>query len=302
MVGGIYCPLSVRDSQHRLSVLIEQIRSHLVLVHPITQTNFKDNIISLDIDSIVIDHERESDADVNQLTSTRVTPENMAYFIFASGVTGTPKAVGSRYHSRSKLSDNNGLFHYKGRKDHQVDASLLFANPSIRQFARIIEPLLIVYDDSSVKTTALKLEEDQDRPIPSLYFLSPYDVLLSLILRWLGAHVEDDVKFAEFQQILRFPSNLLNIERGVTTFGEANLAPLKLTKEGLCCLDEIHLGSHTNLGNWCTIMPATRLPPKVIVGSLTLITRKTASTENNCILLGIPAHQIPFVTSDDTSI
>ncbi|CAF3934558.1 unnamed protein product, partial [Rotaria sp. Silwood1] len=133
-------------------------------------------------------------------------------------------------------------------------------------------------------------------------FLSPYDVLLSLILRWLGAHVEDDVKFAEFQQILRFPSNLLNIERGVTTFGEANLAPLKLTKEGLCCLDEIHLGSHTNLGNWCTIMPATRLPPKVIVGSLTLITRKTASTENNCILLGIPAHQIPFVTSDDTSI
>ncbi|CAF4056790.1 unnamed protein product, partial [Rotaria sp. Silwood1] len=232
MVGGIYCPLSVRDSQHRLSVLIEQIRSHLVLVHPITQTNFKDNIISLDIDSIVIDHERESDADVNQLTSTRVTPENMAYFIFASGVTGTPKAVGSRYHN----------------------------------------------------------------------FLSPYDVLLSLILRWLGAHVEDDVKFAEFQQILRFPSNLLNIERGVTTFGEANLAPLKLTKEGLCCLDEIHLGSHTNLGNWCTIMPATRLPPKVIVGSLTLITRKTASTENNCILLGIPAHQIPFVTSDDTSI
>ncbi|CAF1486176.1 unnamed protein product [Rotaria sp. Silwood1] len=117
------------------------------------------------------------------------------------------------------------------------------------------------------------------------YFLSPYDVLLSVILRWLGAHVEDDVKFAEFQQILRFPSNLLNIERGATTFGEANLAPMKLTKEGLCSLDEIHLGSHTNLGNRCIIMPAIRLPPKVIVGSLTLVTRKTASTENNCILL-----------------
>ncbi|CAF5177533.1 unnamed protein product, partial [Rotaria sp. Silwood1] len=94
-------------------------------------------------------------------------------------------------------------------------------------------------------------------------FLSPYDVLLSVILRWLGAHVEDDVKFAEFQQILRFPSNLLNIERGATTFGEANLAPMKLTKEGLCSLDEIHLGSHTNLGNRCIIMPAIRLPPKV---------------------------------------
>ncbi|CAF2966027.1 unnamed protein product [Rotaria sp. Silwood2] len=117
----------------------------------------------------------------------------------------------------------------------------------------------------------------------------------------LYAHVEDDVKFAEFHQIVRFPSNLLYIERGVTTFGGVILASFKMTKEGLYCLDEIHLGSNTNLGNGCTIMPATRLPLKIIVGSLTLVTRKTANVENNCVLLGIPARKMPFQVPDDIS-
>ncbi|CAF4012080.1 unnamed protein product, partial [Rotaria sp. Silwood2] len=49
----------------------------------------------------------------------------------------------------------------------KVDAGLLFANPSIRQLARVIEPLLITYDESSATTTALQLQEDQDRSIPS---------------------------------------------------------------------------------------------------------------------------------------
>ncbi|CAF1461134.1 unnamed protein product [Rotaria sordida] len=136
----------------------------------------------------------------------------------------------------------------------------------------------------------------------ALDFLPSYDAISSYILRWLGAHIEGNVKFAEFQQILRFPSNLLNIEGNVTTFGGANLASFKMTKQGLCFLDEIHLGSNANLGNWCTIMPATRLPPKVIVGSLTLITQKTFSAEGNCVLLGIPARDMPFVMPDDTSI
>ncbi|CAF4359057.1 unnamed protein product, partial [Rotaria sordida] len=40
----------------------------------------------------------------------------------------------------------------------------------------------------------------------ALDFLPSYDVISSYILRWLGAHIEGNVKFAEFQQILRFPS------------------------------------------------------------------------------------------------
>ncbi|CAF1521848.1 unnamed protein product [Rotaria sordida] len=48
-----------------------------------------------------------------------------------------------------------------------VDVNLLFTNPSIRQLARVIEPLLVTYDDSSVTTSTLQLlPENQDRPMP----------------------------------------------------------------------------------------------------------------------------------------
>ncbi|CAM4852073.1 unnamed protein product, partial [Rotaria magnacalcarata] len=53
MAGGVYCPLSPRDPQHRLHALVEQTQSRLVLVHELTKTKFDDNIISLDIDSIL---------------------------------------------------------------------------------------------------------------------------------------------------------------------------------------------------------------------------------------------------------
>ncbi|CAF1262505.1 unnamed protein product [Rotaria sordida] len=119
----------------------------------------------------------------------------------------------------------------------------------------------------------------------ALDFLPPFDVLSSVLLRWLGARIEDDVKILNFHQILRFPSNLLNIERGVTTFGGAKLVSFKMTKEGLCYLDEIHLGSHTNLGSGCTIMPATKLPSETIVGSLTLVTQKTVNTQRTQFLV-----------------
>ncbi|CAF4261686.1 unnamed protein product, partial [Rotaria sordida] len=49
----------------------------------------------------------------------------------------------------------------------KVDVGLLLANQSIRQLARVIEPLLVTYDDSSVTTSALQLlQENQDRSMP----------------------------------------------------------------------------------------------------------------------------------------
>ncbi|CAF4215584.1 unnamed protein product, partial [Rotaria sordida] len=50
----------------------------------------------------------------------------------------------------------------------KFDASLLFANPSIRKLAQVIEPLLVIYEDSSVTNTTLQVQEDQDRSMPSL--------------------------------------------------------------------------------------------------------------------------------------
>ena len=41
MVGGVYCPLSPRDPQHRLHALVQQTQSRLVLVHWLTKTKFQ---------------------------------------------------------------------------------------------------------------------------------------------------------------------------------------------------------------------------------------------------------------------
>ena len=91
MIGGVYCPLSPRDPQHRLYALLQQTQSRLVLIHHLTKTKFNDDIISLDIDLILTDNNMETDVD--QLSNIKVTPNSIAYIIFTSGSTGTPKAV-----------------------------------------------------------------------------------------------------------------------------------------------------------------------------------------------------------------
>ena len=95
MVGGVYCPLSPRDPQHRVLLLLEQSQSCSVLVHHLTRTKFQMNIISTDIDSVLAsnDIDIESDVDVDLLATVLVTPNDIAYIIFTSGSTGTPKAV-----------------------------------------------------------------------------------------------------------------------------------------------------------------------------------------------------------------
>jgi non-ribosomal peptide synthetase component F len=93
MIGGIYCPLSPRDPQHRLHSLVQQTQSRLVLVDHLTKTKFDRIIISLDIESIVNINDVESDVDVNQLSNVIITPDCIAYIIFTSGSTGIPKAV-----------------------------------------------------------------------------------------------------------------------------------------------------------------------------------------------------------------
>ena len=99
MVGCVYCPLSPRDPQHRLYALLQQTQSHLVLTHYLTKTKFNDDIISLDIDSPLTDHDRESDVDVDLFQTILVTLDDIAYIIFTSGSTGTPKVVSHEIHN-----------------------------------------------------------------------------------------------------------------------------------------------------------------------------------------------------------
>ncbi|CAF0809849.1 unnamed protein product [Adineta steineri] len=53
MVGGVCCSLSSQDSNQQLYKLIKQTQSHLVLVHWLTQNKIKDDITTLNIDSMI---------------------------------------------------------------------------------------------------------------------------------------------------------------------------------------------------------------------------------------------------------
>jgi non-ribosomal peptide synthetase component F len=97
MVGGVYCPLSPRDPEHRLQALVQQTQCRLVLVHWLTKTKFNDDIVSLDIDSILINNVMKMDVYIDRLSNVVVIPDNIAYIIFTSGSTGIPKAVCMQY-------------------------------------------------------------------------------------------------------------------------------------------------------------------------------------------------------------
>jgi fengycin family lipopeptide synthetase D len=93
MMGGVYCPLSPHDPEHRLHSLVEQTQSRLVLVHSFTKTKFNDQIVAFDIDLIAENNALSDDVDIDRLSNIIVTSENISYTIFTSGSTGTPKAV-----------------------------------------------------------------------------------------------------------------------------------------------------------------------------------------------------------------
>ncbi len=93
MAGGVYCPLSPQDPQHRLHSLLEQTQSRLVLVHYLTKTKFQNDVISIDIDSVLANNDLGSNVDLDTLTSVVVSPNTITYIIFTSGSTGTPKGV-----------------------------------------------------------------------------------------------------------------------------------------------------------------------------------------------------------------
>lgn len=93
MVGGVYCPLSPRDPQHRLHALVQQTQSHLVLVHWLTKTKLNHGGTSRDVDAILTEQDVVSKVDVDRLTDVSIAADSIAYIIFTSGSTGISKAV-----------------------------------------------------------------------------------------------------------------------------------------------------------------------------------------------------------------
>ena len=104
MVGGVYFPLSPRDPENRLYMLLQQTQSRLVLVHWLTKTKFNNNNTLLDIDSALINNDSVNDTDIDRLSNVKVTVDDIAYIMFTSGSTGTLKEVSIKIVQMSRNS------------------------------------------------------------------------------------------------------------------------------------------------------------------------------------------------------
>ncbi|CAF4095456.1 unnamed protein product, partial [Adineta steineri] len=107
MAGGIYCPLSPRDPQHRLHALIQQVESRLVLVHHATNLKLSNEIVVCNVDVIWNAGHINSSIIMNRLSDIVLTIDNIAYIVFTSGSTGTSKGV--QIHHRNLLACTDSL-------------------------------------------------------------------------------------------------------------------------------------------------------------------------------------------------
>jgi acyl-coenzyme A synthetase/AMP-(fatty) acid ligase len=93
VIGAVYCPLSPGDPQQRLYTLLKQTQSRLVLIHSITRDDFRDDIVTLDLETALNVDDIIDDVHLYRLSKIPITSESIAFTIFTSGSTGIPKAV-----------------------------------------------------------------------------------------------------------------------------------------------------------------------------------------------------------------
>ncbi|CAF4132242.1 unnamed protein product, partial [Adineta steineri] len=97
MIGGVYCPLSSENPEHRLQTLVEQTQARLILVHSLTNRIFKECFITYDIDTAININFTITNDDLCRLSNMSITSDNISYIVFTSGSTGMPKAVQVRH-------------------------------------------------------------------------------------------------------------------------------------------------------------------------------------------------------------
>ncbi|CAF1391505.1 unnamed protein product [Adineta steineri] len=120
MVGGVYCPLSPRDPQHRSYTLIKQTECRLILADYQTKTKFNDDISLLIYDSVLVNENREYIVDINRLSDVLVTCEDIAYLVFTSGSTGMPKGAQIRHRNLTACIDSLVYINLFSNKDTMI--------------------------------------------------------------------------------------------------------------------------------------------------------------------------------------
>ncbi|CAF3029935.1 unnamed protein product, partial [Rotaria sp. Silwood2] len=95
MIGAVYCPLPPQSPNQRLSLLIEQTGSRLIIIHSMTRDRFNTGITMVDIDVVINENGVGCGSDSGLVLSSMVTPNCVAGIVFTSGSTGIPKAVSS---------------------------------------------------------------------------------------------------------------------------------------------------------------------------------------------------------------
>ncbi|CAF0780319.1 unnamed protein product [Adineta steineri] len=120
MAGGVYCPLSPQDPQHRLHALTQQTQSRLVLVQHSTTLKFSDEIVSCNIDLIWTVGHANTAIILDSLSDVLVIVENIAYIVFTSGSTGISKAVQIRHRNLLSCIDSLVRLHLFTNKDTMI--------------------------------------------------------------------------------------------------------------------------------------------------------------------------------------
>lgn len=93
IAGGVYCPLSPRDPEERLHMLVRETDARVVLVHWLTRFGVFNYIQMLDIDDVLNISRTLKSNNLGSLLKVIVSPEDASYAIFTSGSTGVPKCV-----------------------------------------------------------------------------------------------------------------------------------------------------------------------------------------------------------------
>src|SRR5882762_5694639 len=119
--GGAYVPLDPSYPSRRLSMLLEDSGTPVV----VTQPGVAGKLPAGKWETVVLDDGLGSEVDSTVLPVANTTPENLAYIIFTSGSTGRPKGVQITHGSLNNLVN----WHQRAFNVSPVDRATLLASP-----------------------------------------------------------------------------------------------------------------------------------------------------------------------------